>query len=170
MAQISWDPDRYQAVNRHPVNQAAMRLLQDTEAQPERTPMYAHQLIRWAAKENPEAYDPALMPRLMTFLDETQLAWTPEKQLQFLLRTPEGADEVEGVEAEDLVVAEDLLQMSPEDAAETLLEILHENLMLTDVTYPHNHSQDLEANLSDPQEMEDLVDLLVRRLQDNSSA
>ncbi len=169
MAQISWDPDRYEMVNRHPVNQAAKRLLQDTEApQGERTPMFAHQLARWVMKQYPEAFDRELMPRMLKHLDETEMAWTPEQQLGVLLRGPAGADD-EGVLAEDLLNPEELAQMSPEDAAEEILAVLHENLMLSDVTYPWNHSQDLEAEWSDPQELEQMANSLARRLGDASS-
>lgn len=169
MSQISWDPDRYREVNRHPVNQVAKRLLEDTEAEKVRAPMYAHQLMRWGMKQNPEAYDQTLLPRVRTFLDETELAWTPQKQLEFLLKPPGPGDASEEDAQMDLVSAEDLALMAPEEAAETLLEILHENLMEVDVTYPWSHSQDLDLNLSDPQEMEEQMDVLMRRLHDASS-
>ena len=115
----------------HPLEQAALPLLQQARVtlQPGVSPLV--QLAQWGLRQGKHHLWPHLVGPQSRAL-ESIAAWPRKDLLQFLLRQREN----DQPDLADALAPEDLAGLQPEEAAQVLLNQLHDQLQQYDPAYP----------------------------------
>ena len=115
----------------HPLEQVALPLLQQAQVplQPGVSPLV--QLAQWGLRQGKHHLWPHLVGPQSRAL-ESLAAWPQEDLLKFLLRQRENAQP----DLADALAPEDLAGLQPEEAAQVLLNQLHDQLQQYDPAYP----------------------------------
>jgi hypothetical protein len=116
----------------YPVEQTALTLLRQTNYpwQPGVSPLV--QLMQWGLLEGVSDQWPHLIGPQSQML-QTMAGWEPWEVLQFLLRNPQDEEHEDHA---DLLGPEDLEELSPQEAAQVLLNLLHSQMQTWDQDYP----------------------------------
>ena len=115
----------------HPLEQVALPLLQQAQVplQPGVSPLV--QLAQWGLRQGKHHLWPHLVGPQSRAL-ESLAAWPQEDLLKFLLRQREN----DQPDLADALAPEDLAGLQPEEAAQVLLNQLHDQLHQYDPAYP----------------------------------
>lgn len=115
--------------NDDPLNQVSKRLLKEAGSQARASSLFSVQLMRWALDEGVDGLRPELYDRISGTVD-VLLGAEPKDAMNYLVQSQTGdPDEVR-------LRADDLEGLSPEMAAQELLESLHSLMSETVPGYP----------------------------------
>lgn len=113
----------------HPLSQAVRPLLQQAQVDPQPGVSPLVQLMQWGLQHGHDRQYPHLRPRQAELL-ETLAGWPEADVAAFLLQSRDDP------QAAELLTPQELKGLSPPQASQALLSLLHDQLQSVDPQYP----------------------------------